>query len=139
MDLSKLTPGEKVVGAAGVILLIDLLLLPWHDFILLTRTGIQSPGSFWGILAFLVAAAMVAVVVVTRFTTTTLPTLPVPLGDAVFFAGIAVAALLVIKLISETRALAFGAYLGVLLGAGMAYGGSVYRKEAGGPPAPPPV
>lgn len=143
MDLSKLTMGEKVIGAAGVVLLIDLLFLPWHKIDLgivsVSRSGIESPNSFWGILALLVAIAMVVVVVVTRFTTTKLPDLPVPLGQAMFFAGIALAALLVIKLIVETSFLGFGAYLGILLGGAMAYGGFLYRKEAGDAPAAPPL
>ncbi|MEO6206860.1 MAG: hypothetical protein ABIP77_02750 [Candidatus Limnocylindrales bacterium] len=139
MDLSKLTMGEKIIGGAGIVLVLDLILFPWHDFVLLTRTGIQSPNAFWGVLALLVAIAMVAVVVVTRFTTTKVPDLPVPLGQAMFIAGIVVAALLLLKLITETRLLAFGAYLGILLGGAMAYGGFLYRKEAGDAPAVPPT
>lgn len=139
MDLSKLTLGEKIVGGAGIVLVLDLLLFPWHDFVLLTRTGIQSPNSFWGILALLVTIAMVAVVILTRFTTTKLPDLPVPLGQAMFFAGCAVAGLLLLKLVVETRLLAFGAFLAVLLGGAMAYGGFLMRKEAGDAPAVPPM
>lgn len=143
MDLSKLTMGDKVVGAAGVLLLIDLLFLPWHSIDLgilsVSRSGIESPGSFWGILAMLVAIAMVAVVVLTRFTSTKMPDLPIPLGQAMFFGGIAVAALLVLKLITKTDYLGFGAWLGVLLGAAMAYGGFLVRQEAGAAPSSGPM
>ncbi|MGI8685446.1 MAG: hypothetical protein ACR2MO_10220, partial [Acidimicrobiales bacterium] len=97
MDLSKLTMGEKIIGGAGILLVLDLLLFPWHKIDLgivsVSRSGIESPNSLWGILAMLVALAMVAVVVVTRFTSTNMPDLPIPLGQAMFFAGIAVAAL----------------------------------------------
>lgn len=145
MDLSKLTIGEKIVGGAGIVLVLDLLLFPWHkiDFgigaLSVSRSGIESPNGFWGVLAMLLALAMVAVVVVTRFTSTKVPDLPLPLGQAMFFAGVAVAALLLIKLISETDFLGFGAYLGILLGGAMAYGGFVYRKEAGDASASPPM
>lgn len=135
MDLSKLTQGEKVVGAAGVLLLIDLLFLPWHSIDLgilsVTRSAVESPNGFWGILALLVTVAMVAVVVVTRFTTTRLPDLPVPLGQAIFIGGLTVAGLLLLKLVVETEALGFGAWFGILLGGAMAYGGYLMRQEAG--------
>ena len=143
MDLTKLTMGEKIVGGAGILLVLDLLLFPWHKIDLgivsVSRSGIESPNGFWGILAMLVALAMVAVVVVTRFTTAKLPDLPLPLGQAMFFGGIAVLGLLFIKLIVETDFLGFGAYLGLLLGAAMAYGGFQMRKEAGDAPAAPPM
>lgn len=142
MDLSKLTMGEKVVAAAGLLLLVDLLFLPWHKLDLgivdVSRSGIESPNAFWGILALLVTIAMVAVVVVTRLTTARLPDLPVPLGQAMFIAGLAVLALLLLKLVIETDLLGFGAWLGLLLGAALAYGGFLMRQEAGAGESPGP-
>lgn len=143
MDLSKLTMGEKIVGGAGIALVLDLLLFPWHNIdigiVSFSRSGIESPNGLWGVLAMLVAIAMVAVVVVTRFTSAKVPDLPFPLGQGMFIGGIAVAALLFIKLVSETEFLGVGAYLGILLGGAMAYGGFLYRKEAGDAPASPPA
>lgn len=136
VDLNKLTPGEKVVVIAGVLLLVDLLFLPWHDFIALSRTGIQTPNSFWGVMAFVVTAAMVALVVVSRFTTAKVPQLPVPTGQAMFVGGIAVGALLFLKIAVQTSDLAIGAWLGLLLGGAVAYGGSLVRKESEGIPPP---
>lgn len=135
MDLSKLTTGEKIVAGVGIALVINLVFLPWHNIDLgilsVSRKGIQSPNAIWGILALLVAAAMVTVVAVSRFTTTQLPDLPVPWPQAMFFAGMAVAVLLILKLVLETSFLGFGAFLGVVLGGGMAYGGFLMRNEAG--------
>ena len=135
MDLSKLTLGEKIIAGAGIALVIDLLFLPWHqvDFgvLKISRSGIESPNAIWGVLAMLVAAAVVAVVIVRRLTSADVPELPVPLEQALFIAGVVVAALLGLKLLLETDALGFGAFLGVLLAAGMAYGGFLVRKEAG--------
>lgn len=129
---------EKIILGAGVVLIIDLVFLPWHsvDTVLgsFSRSGIESPNAFWGVLALLVAIAMVAVVVVTKFTTAKVPELPVPLSQAMFLAGNVVLAVLLLKLVSETDALGFGAWLGVLLGGGMAYGGFQMKKETG--PAP---
>lgn len=144
MDLSKLTTGEKIVLAAGVVLLIDLLFLPWHNIDLglfsVSRTAVESPKAFWGVLAMLITAAMIAVVVLSRFTSVKLPDLPVPWGDAMFFAGVAVAALLLLKLVLETDFLGFGAWLGILLAGAVAYGGFLMRNEpqaAAPPPASP--
>ena len=151
MDLSKLTMGEKIVLGAGALLLIDLLFLPWHREKVevlgfsrtFTATGIESPNAFWGVLALLVTAAMVAVVVLTRFTAARLPVLPVPWSQAMFVAGIVVGALLLLKLVVETNSLGFGAGFGVLLGGAVAYGGFLMRKEAeaASPPmgTPPPL
>lgn len=143
MDLSKLTLGEKVVLGAGLLLVIDLLFLPWHKIDLgivdVSRTGVQSPNSLWGVLALLVTIAMIAAVVVSRFTTATLPKLPVPWSQAMFLAGVLVFALLLLKLVIETDFLGFGAYLGVLLGAAVAFGGFTMRKEAAGTAAPPTI
>ena len=140
VDLNKLTPGEKVVVIAGALLVIDLLFLPWHDFgnqfIRITRTGTQTPNSFWGVMALVVTAAMVALVVVSRFTTAKTPQLPVPTGQAMFVAGIVVAALLFLKIAVETSSLGIGAWLGLLLGGAVAYGGSLMRKESEGIPPP---
>jgi hypothetical protein len=115
--------------------LIDLLFFPWHKIDLgilsVSRTAVQSPNSFWGVLAMLVALVVVAVIAVTRFTSTAMPDLPVPLSRAIFFGTIAVLALVLLKLVIETRSLGFGAYLAVLLAAGMVYGGFLRDKEPG--------
>lgn len=134
MDLSKLTQGEKVVGGAGLALIVDLLFLPWHridlGIVQWTRSGVESPNGFWGILALLLTIAMVGFVVATRLTTTRVPDLPVPAGQAMFIGGTAVAGLLLLKLAVETDFLGFGAWLGVLLGGAVAYGGHLMRQEA---------
>jgi hypothetical protein len=133
MDLDKLTLSDKVLAGTGILLLIDLLFLPWHSIdigpLSVSRTGLQSPGSVWGVLALLLTIAVVAAIAVTRFTTTELPTMPVPLNRAVFLGAVVTFALLLLKLVSETDFLGFGAWLGVLLGAGFAYGGFLKDRE----------
>lgn len=139
MDLSKLSKGDKIVLVAGLVLIIDLLFLPWHNVkvgsgvlgitVKVTRTGVESPNAFWGILALLVAAVMVLQIVLAKFTSTTLPTIPMPWGRVHLFAGVAALALLVIKLFAETSYLGFGAFLGLACGAGLAYGGFMISKE----------
>lgn len=135
MDLNKLSMGDKVVAGAGIALVINLVFLPWHKVDLgilkVTRTGIESPNAIWGILAMLVALAMVAVVVVGRLTTAKLPEIGMPWEQAELIAGGAVAALLVLKLVLETDALGFGAFLGIILAGVVVYGAIVMRKESG--------
>lgn len=140
MDFGKLTQGEKIVLVAGGVLLIDLLFLPWYDIDLglvsVSRSAIESPEAFWGVLAALVTAAMVAAVVVTRFTTATMPPLPVPLGQAMFVGGVTVAVLLLLKLLLETDFLGVGAWLGILLAGAVVYGGFLMRAESQGASPP---
>lgn len=130
MDLTKLSLSDKIIGGAGIVLIIDLLFLPWHSIDLgpfggsVTRTAVEDPNPFWAILALLLAIAVVAVVAVRAFKPETkLPDLPVSWNQAIFFATAAIAVLLLLKLLIETSELGFGAFLGILLAGGMAYGG----------------
>ncbi|HLF40146.1 MAG TPA: hypothetical protein VI854_01600 [Acidimicrobiia bacterium] len=140
MDLKKLSPAERIIGAAGLLLLVDLLFLPWHrvsfgfgDFrVTSSRSGVESPNGFWGLLALLLVLALVTHIVLSEFTTVKLPTLPVSWGQADFYAGIAIAVLLLLKLVLETSALAFGAWLAVICAGALVYGGYQRYREVQG-------
>lgn len=128
MDLDKLSLSDKIIAGTGIVLIIDLLFMPWHSvdlgFQTFTRSGVESPNSFWGVLALLLTIALVAVTLVRSFKPETkLPDLPVTWDRAVFFAAAATLALLFLKLVLETDSLGFGAWLGILLAGGMTYGG----------------
>lgn len=137
MDLKKLSLGDQIIAGAGIVLLFDLLFFPWHRVSVgfggfratATRSGIESPNAFWGWLALLVALAVVVTLLVRRLTTAKLPELPLPWNQATFFATLAIEALLVIKLVAETDFLAFGAWLALILGAAMIYGGFLVWKQ----------
>ena len=141
MDLSRLSQGERIVLVAGVLLIIDLLFLPWHDIDIggaaealgvdTTRSGVQSPNGFYGIVALILTLVMVGQIVADKLAGATLPSLPVPWSQVHMIAGIAVAVMLVIKLIAETEFLGFGAYLGVVLGLAVAFGGYSIGQEHG--------
>lgn len=135
MDLSRLSPGEKIVVVAGGLLLVSLAFFPWHRIALLgylggdpTRTALQSPNPLQGTLAFLVTVAMVAQVILTRYSHQKVNPALVRLQPA---AGFAVLGLLGWKLAIATAALSVGAYLGIILAAVLAYGGLVMAKESG--------
>jgi hypothetical protein len=152
MDLSKLTQGEWIVLIAGVLLVLDLLFAPWHkidlgasipgigallpdpegtlrDLGTVTRSGVQSPHSGYGILALLLAIVMVGQIVAAKLLSASLPDLPVPWSQIHLILGGGVAALLLLKLVVETDFLGFGAYVGVALGMAVAFGG-VKIKQA---------
>ena len=135
MNLGKLSRGERTIVIAGVLLVIDLLFLPWHSITVpyigsVDRNGISSPNAFLGFLAALGAAAMVAQVIVSRFTSATVPELPVPWPRAHMIGGLAVAGLLLLKLLLQTSFLGFGAYVGILVAAGLAFGGYTVNQES---------
>ena len=135
MDLSRLSRGERVVVLAGGCLLLDLMFFPWHrynsPFVALlggkpTRTALQSPNALQGTLAFLVAVAMVAQVIMTRFTSQKVNPALVKLQPA---AGLAVLGLLAWKLSIDLSNLSVGAYLGMLLAVALAYGGLAMARD----------
>jgi hypothetical protein len=135
MDLSRLTRGERFVVLAGGFLLLNLAAFPWHrlpaGFFVFTggdptRTGLQEPNSLQGTLAFLVAIGMVAQVLLSRYSNQRVNPVLVRLQPA---AGLAVLGLLAWKLSLETSYLSVGAYLGLLSGLLVAYGGLLMSRD----------
>jgi hypothetical protein len=137
MDLKKLSLGQRIMSLAGALLLLDVLILPWHRIsigigpfaITTSRTGVQSPNGFVGLLIALVALAVVVRIGLSEFTSVELPALPVGWERADLIAGAAAAALVLLKLMLETSYLSIGAWLAVPLAGGMAYGGYLRSQE----------
>ncbi len=129
--------GEKTILIAGALLFI-VGFFPWYSVDLgplgdFTRSGWQSPGAIWSILAILAGAAMAGVVALKNFGgTTKLPenvngvTWPkIMLGS-----GVAAVVLILIKLLNESSHLGFGFFLGIILAIALAAGGFLmYRDE----------
>jgi len=137
VDFSSLSRGEKTVVRAGGVLLVDLLFFPWHRFpgavAFLgvsdpTRTAVQTPNSLQGTIAFLLTVAMVAQILMARSSSTRPNPTLIRLQPV---AGMAVLAVLAWKLAIDTGYLSVGAYLGIPLAAGVAYGGVLRGKEVG--------
>ena len=141
MDFSKLSLGDKIVGGTSIVLLIDLLFLPWHSATIsygvlgssfshtYTAGATGSPNGFLGILALLLTIAIVGTAVVRKLTTSKLPDLPIAWGLATFYGAIAVAALLLLKLILKTQYLGYGSYLAIVLAGGLTYGAFLGKGE----------
>ncbi len=147
--LKALSVGEKIIIVAGVILFIDGF-LPWYSVSLgplgsVTRSGWQSPGAIWSILAVFIGLAMAGVVVLKRLAGVEIPD---NVGGAswskiLLGGGVAALAFVVIKLLNESSFLGFGFYLGIITAGALAVAGFLmFREEsatgpAGLPPGPP--
>lgn len=142
--------GEKIIIVAGLLLFIDGF-LPWYSIDLgpfgsATRSGWQSPGAFWSMLAIVIGLAMAVVVILKGLTEVEIPdnvggqSWPrILLGG-----GVAALVLLVIKFLNESSYLGFGFYLGFIAAIALAVAGFLmFREESaagssGPPPGPPP-
>jgi len=130
-----LSMGEKMILPAGVVLFI-LGFLPWYSVDLgplgtYTRSGWESPGAFWSILAILVGLAMAAVVALKSLGTVAIPdnvggvSWPkIQLGG-----GVAALVLVLIKFLNENNSMGFAFYLGIIAAAALAVGGLLMFRE----------
>ena len=135
--LRALTPGERIVLVAGLLLIADLLALPWYDIDLgvldealnTTATGVEQPYAGYGIAAVVLTAVMVAQIALARLLSVRMPQPPVPWSQIHLILGIFVAVALVIKLVRLTDSLGYGAYSAILAGILVAYGGYRIASE----------
>lgn len=142
-SINKMPLGEKIIVPAAVVLLIDSF-LPWYHAsvdvgilgsVSVNRSGWQSPGAIWSILALFAAIAMAVVIVLQRFTTVKMPALPQGLTWARVQAGLAGLAILcvLIKLINHSSDLGFGFFIGIICVAALGAGaGLLFQAEREG-------
>jgi hypothetical protein len=135
--LARVSQGERIVLVGGLLLIIDLLFVPWHSVDLgvldVRITAVQEPYGAYGVVAVILTAVMVAQIVVARLTPVRLPGSPALWAQVHLIAGVFVAVVLVIKLLRSTDLLGFGSYSGVLAGLLVAYGGYCIARDGGGP------
>ncbi len=142
--VAKLSQGERIVLVAGLLLIADLVFLPWHNVDLgrldslidTTITGVQAPYAGYGIAAVVLVLVMVVQIALARLLSVRLPEPPVPWSQIHLIVGIFVAVMLVIKLVRLTDSLGYGAYSAILAGILVAYGGYRIASEAGEPVGP---
>ena len=134
-----LSIGEKIIIIAGLLLFIDGF-LPWYDVDLgpfgsVTRNGWESPGAIWSLLAILLGLAMSGVVAVKTLTEGVIPENVGGFSWPKIFlgGGVAVAVLILIKLLNESSYMGFGFYIAIICAAALAVAGVLmYREEMAG-------
>ena len=135
--LARLSQGERIVLVAGLLLIADLLFLPWYDIDLgpldeavnTTATGVQEPYAGYGVAAVVLVVIMIAQIALAKLLSVRMPRLPVPWSQVHLILGIFVAVVLVIKLVRLTDSLGYGAYSAILAGILIAYGGYRIASE----------
>ncbi len=136
-----LSLGEKIIPIAALVLFIAGF-LPWYsvnlgsvggvDFGSVHRSGWQSPGAMWSILAILIGLAMAGVVLVKAFAKE--GTLPDNVGGITWprihlgAAGVA-ALFIIIKLLDESSNMGFGFFLGIICVAALVVAGALMFRE----------
>jgi hypothetical protein len=155
--LRRLDTADRVVVGCTIV----LMLSPWLDWFEASyESGLVGGSSaingwqvsdrtFWVIIPFVLALASLAVVLVRRlFRRVELPPLPIGYGQAVFFAGLAAAGLILMKVLVGEEARAFvivntvvdadvnrsyGIFIALLAAIGFAAGGyMMWRDERSG-------
>jgi hypothetical protein len=147
--LSEFSRSEKITGVAGILLLIGIFAFPWYYVGVagVTVAGhtfgggsyssnvLQGPGSFFSIVALIVLIALLAELVISRFTTVELPSLPISWGAAELYGAIAVLALLVIKILFHIGNFGWGFYGDLLLAIVLVYGATGLSRSRAARPA----
>jgi hypothetical protein len=151
--LRKLNTADRVIVASTIVLIVS----PWLDWFKGTYPGGLVSGSqtingwdvsdreFWVIIPFLLALLSLAVVLIRAFSRRIeLPPLPIGYGQAVFFAGVASAGLVFMKVLigEEVRAFviantvievdvtrSYGIFVALLAAIGFAAGGYMKWKD----------
>jgi hypothetical protein len=138
VDLNKLTMPEKIISASAIVLFLDSF-MPWFKISFLGRSFSYNGWEIgmMAILPMFIGLVLLSHIVLTKLTEgVSLPDLPWPMVHMV--GGIVAGALLVLKLLigAEESGVdldrAFGMFVGVLCGIGLAVGGWLYRQEAEG-------
>lgn len=152
MDLNKLTIGDKVLVAAGLVFGFATL-LPWFGESFINGFATDSLNGldyfFTGVVPFLLIEATVVVVLLTRLGDVTLPELPMPLNQLLLIpAGVATFLVLIRLIIGDGVGGEFvdlsrkgGIFLAVLSAIGVCVGAALRLQEGDDSPthgsAPP--
>jgi len=148
VDLNKLSTADKVIGASAILFLLALF-MPWYGL----AGGSNNGWDYFltGILPLLIAAAMVAVIAIQRFTTTELPKPPIPWSQIHLIAGVVIVVLLLLRVLvtSDVEVLGesfeldreYGLWIALIAAIGLGVGGYLKNQESedavAGPSLPP--
>jgi hypothetical protein len=148
VDVNKLSTADKVIGASAILFLVALF-MPWYGL----GGGSNNGWDYFltGILPLLIAAAMVAVIAIQRFTTTELPRPPIPWSQIHLIAGAVILVLLLLRVLitSDVEVLGesfdldrkYGLWIALIAAIGLGVGGYLKNQESedaiAGPSVPP--
>ncbi|MEO6196526.1 MAG: hypothetical protein ABIP58_00290 [Dehalococcoidia bacterium] len=137
---AKMGLGEKIILIAAPLLLIDSF-LPWYDVDFgvgsITRSGWESPGALWSMLAVILSLVAFGKVALSSFTSMQIPSdfgnPNITWGRIHLGLGGASALFILFKLLNESSFLGFGFYIGIVLVAVLAAGGYlIFQQEQKG-------
>jgi hypothetical protein len=119
---------DWILGGAALLLIIDLLFLPWFSIsvgpITVTATATSDPDGWLGILAVLAAIALIADLAIERLSPgTALPNIGGSRTQTRFVLACVAAALVALKFLFNVHFnyFGFGFYLGIILTAAVVY------------------
>lgn len=128
MNTENFTRDDWIIGGVALLLVIDLLFLPWFDIsagpFSITLTATDAPSGWAGILAVLAAVALIVDLAIERMSPqTTLPAVGGSRGETRFVLACLVALFVFLKFIFNIHFSDFGLgfWLGIILTAGLVY------------------
>jgi hypothetical protein len=128
MNTANITRDDWIIGGVALLLVIDLLFLPWFDLsagpFSLSLTATDAPSGWAGILAVLAAVALIADLAIERMSPqTTLPSVNGSRAETRFILACVAAVFVFLKFVFNIHFsdFGFGFWLGVILTAGLVY------------------
>jgi hypothetical protein len=128
MNTANITRDDWIIGGVALLLVIDLLFLPWFDIsagpFSLSLTATDAPSGWAGILAVLAAVALIADLAIERMSPqTTVPAVNGSRGETRFVLACVAAVFVFLKFVLNIHFsdFGFGFWLGVILTAGLVY------------------
>lgn len=132
MDLSKLTNGQKIALASGLVLIINLF-LPWYrfDFGIGSISANAFDAGFLAWFGSLLAIAGAVIVAIEVFGGNTIDLGTLKGAQLALLLGAVGFILVLLRLLTETSGVFIGLFLGILATAGVTYGSFLVMKESG--------
>jgi hypothetical protein len=138
VDLTKVSRDDRILSGVALLLVIDLLFLPWFSVGGGSVAATDAPDGWLGILAFLAAVVVIADLAVERFSPQTqLPAIQSSRTNTRFILAASAAVFLVLKFLfhlSNFSDLGYGFWVAVVLTAALVY--VALQLRAGGPVLP---
>lgn len=132
MDLSKLTNGQKIALASGLVLIINLF-LPWYrfDFGIGSVSANAFDAGFAAWFGSLLAIGGAVILAIEVFSGNSIDLGNLKGAQLALLLGAVGFILVLLRLLTETSNVFIGVFLGILATAGVTYGAFMVMKESG--------